>query len=243
MQIPLKYISAGVNSQREEIFYSKSIATVPEKFTPDVLQFKVLTPLFYSSVVRFAHISEFIYSEEFRHDDKQRTFWTSDPQKLLKILGEKQIPEPNRSSPHSSNWMSQVHWATLRLLRRSPQYSIPKEDLQSLESLDASAYHDIRSFRLSALDQFVLSSCKRSQAEEYRIAVNTLLLSDYVAFGIPELLDAFDWCIRLLFCYVFVDFAVDWMHTLFSPCIFMTLSDALVSCNLMHIWWLVKSML
>ena len=243
MQVPLKYIAAGVDSKREEIFYPKAIATVPEKFTPDGLQFKVLTPLFYSSVVRFAHISEFIYSEELRHDDKQRTFWTSDPQKLLKLLGEKQIPDSNRGNPQSSKWISRAQWTVLRLLCRSPQRRAPKEVLQSPESLDDSAYHDIRSFRLSALDHFVLSSCEHLQAEEYRIAVTTLLLSDYVAFGIPELIDGFDWCLRLLSCYIFVDCVVDWVRTLFSPCIFTIVSGTLVSCNLMHIWWLVKSVL
>ncbi|MCJ1287839.1 hypothetical protein MMC26_007191 [Xylographa opegraphella] len=243
VQIPLKYVAAGVDSKREEIFYPKSITTVSEKFAPDGLQFKVLTPLFYSSVARFARISEFIYSEELRHNDKQRTFWTSDPQKLLEILGEKQIPDSDRSNPLSSNWMSQIYWAILRLLRRSPQYSVPESVLQSTRSLDDSANHDTRSFRLSTLDQFVLLSCKHSQSEEYRTAVSTLLLSDYVTFGIPELIDAFDWCIRSFLCYVSVDFISNWMRTLFSPCIFITVSDALVSCNLLHFWWLVKSML
>ena len=243
MRLPLKYTSAGSGSKREETFYPESIATVPDKFKTDGIQFKVLTPLFYSSVVRFAHVSEFIYSEELRHDDKQRTFWTSDPRKLIQLLGEKQIVESSRSNPHADNWWSQVHWAILRLLRRSPQHSVLKEVPQRPESLGFPAYHDIRSFRLSALDQFVLSSCKRSQAEEYRTAVSTLLLSDYITFGNPELIDAFDWCIRLLFCYVFVDTMVDWVHTLFSPCIFMRVSDTLLSSNLIHIWWLVKSML
>ncbi|MCJ1382076.1 hypothetical protein MMC17_005188 [Xylographa soralifera] len=243
IQMPLKYIAAGADSRREEIFYPKSIATVPEKFTPDGLQFKVLTPLFYSSVVRFAHISEFIYSEEFRHDDKLRTFWTSDPQKLLQLLGKKQILDSNRANPCFSGWRSQIQWAILRLLRRSPHNSASKEVEQGPELLKASASRDIRSFRLSTLDQFVLSSCKRLQAEQYRIAVSTLLLSDYLAFGNPELIDAFDWCIRLLFCYAFVDTAVDWVRTLSSPCIFMTASGTLVSCNLIHIWWLVESML
>ncbi|MCJ1438104.1 hypothetical protein MMC27_007491 [Xylographa pallens] len=243
MQMPLKYTSAGTGSKREEIFYPESIATVPEKFTPDGIQFKVLTPLFYSSVVRSAHISDFIYTEELRRDDKQRTFWTSDPQKLRELLGEKQIADSNRSNPHSGIWMRQVPWVLLRFLRSWSQYSVPKEVLQNPDSLDPLAYHDIRTIRLSALDEYVRSNCKRLQTEEYRKAVSTLLLSDYIAFGNPELIDAFDWCIRLLFCYVFVDTAVDWVHSLFSPCIFMRMSDILVSCNLIHIWWFVKSLL
>ncbi|MCJ1387982.1 hypothetical protein MMC18_000825 [Xylographa bjoerkii] len=243
MQMPLKYIAAGTDSKREEIFYPKLATTVPEKFTPDGLQFKVLTPLFYSSIVRFAHIAEFIHSEELLCDDKKRTFWTSDAQKLLQLLGEKQILGLDTTNLSYSNWMSRIQWATLRHLRRSPRYSTTKEVPQGKNVLRGSAYHDIRSFRLSALDQFVLSSCNHSQMEEYRIAVSTLLLSDYVAFGVPELIDAFDLCIRLLLCYVFVDTAVDWVRTLFSRCIFMTFSGVILSCNAVHVWWLFKRML
>ncbi|MCJ1402915.1 hypothetical protein MMC11_006136 [Xylographa trunciseda] len=243
MKMPLKYISAGTDSRREEIFYPISIPTVPERFTPDGLQFKILTPLFYSSVVRFAHIAEFIYSEELLHDEKKRTFWTSDPQKLLQLLSEEQTMDSNTTNLSPNSWMSRTKWATLRHLRRSPQYSNPKEVLQGSEPRKGSAYRDIRSFRLSALDQFVLSNCKRSQAEKYRIAVSALLFSDSFAFGVPELIDAFDLCFRLLLCYVFVGTAVDWVRTLFSPCIFMTVSDILISCNLIHVWWLFKSIL
>ena len=243
MQIPLKYIASGTNSKREEIFYPKTAATVPENFTPDGLHFKVLTPLFYSSVVRYAHITEYIYSEELLHDDKQRTFWTSDPQALLQLLGEKQISDANPTHLRYSSWMSSLQWATLRYLRRSPRSSSTKEVLQRSEPLKGSVYSDIRAFRLSALDRFVVSNCKDSQAEEYRIAVSTLLLSDYIAFGVPELIDALDLCIRLLLCYTFVDTMVQWVHTLFSRCIFMTASSILLSCNAVHIWWLFKSIL
>ncbi|MCJ1471394.1 hypothetical protein MMC13_000033 [Lambiella insularis] len=234
----LKYIASGSDCVREGMLHPASNTVAKEKPNPDTFELKVLTPLFYSTVVRYAHISEFLSSEMLHCDDKQRTFWTSDPEKLLQLLSEKLEYEAVQDTGQA-NQQIPIQWSALRLLRRSPPARVSLTRPHTPAPRTSTPY-DIRSFRLSALDEFVLQHCDFRKARAYRRAVTTLLLSDYIVFGIPEVIDALDLCVRLLLCYLCVDKLVDWWQSFFSPCFFMQKADVLLFCNAIHIWWLLK---
>lgn len=237
----LEYVASGTNCKRKETFYPPSNTVSLENPLPGELELKVLTPLFYSTIARYSHITEIFSAEMLHCDNKQRTFWTSDPEKLLRLFSEKHISELEDGAKVTSQ-KTPIRWSVLRFLRRSPQPRVSPSESQTPHPR-GTIYQDIRSFRLSALDQFVLRQCNVRQSRAYRRAVTMLLLSDYIAFGISELISALDVCMRLLLCYLCVDTALHWWQSLFSPCLSMLRRDVLLSCNAIHIWWLLKMLL
>ena len=198
----VKYIASGTHNLKEEIFYPTDKLYLP--VLPGMgsgygcLEFKVLTPLFYSRLIRFSHISEFISSEILEQDDTNRTFWTSDPTKLLEIFTEKhEWPLPDIDS-RKVGWVEQTRWTILKKLRKSPQKFTPTVTLNDRH------VSDIREFPLSSMDRYVMHLCDEEHTKGYRRAVTTLLISDHLTFGVVEVLDAAHWLIRLTLCYLSV---------------------------------------
>ena len=241
LAVPLKYVTPCVDCQTEELFYPMSFSAIATKGTQNsgpshsTIDFKVLSPLFYSRIVRFAHMAEFLSAELLQYDEKDRTIWVSDPKSVLQIfhVNEQQV-KSNTESTRQLSWLDSIRWTVLRCLRRPPL---------SPKSRDpALAQSDIRRFPLSPLDQFVRHRCEAPQAPKYRQAVTALLASDYVALGVPEIFDVVDRIVRMGLCYFFVTTAADWLQAFRSDSFHLVYLSILERCNLVHLWWFLKSL-
>lgn len=153
--------------------------------------FKVTRPLFYTKIARCTSILEYINAALSEPDPQTATFHTShldliglfkktssansmfemQPWSTEKPSGEKVMLSHTITLPPTS-LLDRIRWASIRLLRRLPS----PHNRYSLSDLDACAV------RLSTIDE--------PKARAYRKAVFRLLLSDYVAFGVPGVIDA-----------------------------------------------------
>ena len=131
--------------------------------------------------------------------------------------------------------LDKARWSFLRYLR----WSLTDNGT----SRGAVRSSDIRRFPFSLLDRYVLGQSDREQAQEYRKAVTAILVSGYVAFGMPELFDAFNTVMCVAMCYAAAVAAQGWFDTLWSRCLFPNYVGILVVCNAVHVWWLVRKML
>ena len=150
---------------------------------------KITSPLFYAHIARCASIPEYIDAALSNPDPKTATFHTSHPHLLIQLLKKDSAPvSPPKLSPpvllqsNPTTHATPPHWLPISLLRRHPS---------ALSDLDVHAAH------LSQTD-------RAHKARAYRTAVFKLLLSDYVAFGIPALLDGAVWIVRIWLCWLCV---------------------------------------
>ena len=242
--VPLEYVAAGTHCLKEETFYPISVAgkQEPDMKEKDVQQktirFKVLTPLFYDRLARYAHLADFLSTEMLQQEEEQRTFWTSDPVRLLQIISGNEPHMSEKSATVTRNALHRVSWTFLKFLRSfgsiQKQATLPEKWPYSITT-------DIRRFPFSSLDEYVLDSEPESRAKDYVRVVTVLLISDHIAFGIPELVDLYDFIIRVILCYVLVNAADSWYATLNSASLHHSIAGFFLRCNLLHMWWLVKS--
>lgn len=145
------------------------------------LEFRVLTPAFYTRFVHYAHDFEAIFSE--LRDNC--TLWVSRPELLPEIfVTKKQAPTLTISSPKDF-----VYFSAIKKMRR-----LPEPIKRPLTSASAPAsqrnttngpYHvqDVRGFRISGLDAWVLSEADLDTKRQYRAIVLRVLLSEWTAWG------------------------------------------------------------
>ena len=131
-----------------------------------------------------------------------------------------------------------TRWRFLRYLRCSPKRDTPSTAVDGATGAAVQS-RGIQGFPMSPLDRHVLGHCNRNhgQAREYRRAVTAILVSDYVAFGMPELLDALEIVVRFALCYSAAGVAMDWIETLPSPCAFPDYTGIRWFCDEIHSWW------
>ncbi|MCJ1232835.1 hypothetical protein MMC14_000789 [Varicellaria rhodocarpa] len=92
----LNYTSCCSTSLQEEEDIFRPSSSTYSPILPTIITFQILTPLFYTRLIHYAHISEFFSSELLKNDDdKDRTFWTSAPEKLLQIFNKNEKKEGN----------------------------------------------------------------------------------------------------------------------------------------------------
>lgn len=197
----LRYISPIPNpsiSAEGETFTPKTSTSTadPEKDEPIV--FKPTTPLFYSRLVRHSRISEFLSSELLRCDDRDRTFWVSHPQLLLKIFEQSRntsvsalsVEEDDNGKERSPSILERYGWRLLHSLRNYHTNPLSVYSSSTTNNNNNEKKSDIRAFTLSPLDHYTKHHLPSSQSSQYRSTVTKILLSDVVAFGYPEVVDA-----------------------------------------------------
>ncbi|KAL8721809.1 MAG: hypothetical protein Q9181_007631 [Wetmoreana brouardii] len=174
----------------------------PESHSPrETIELKVTTPLFYARLVRYSHISEFLSQEILASDDKDRTFYVSHPQPFLHLF-DKATTRPNTRLRNSSNGvpkLDRLRWQFLHWLRNNNRQSPQQQHHQ--QSIEIK---DIRHFGFSPLDRWAMSQTPMVQAQQYRTVVTKILISDIIAFGYPEVLDAAGYLLRVLASWVSV---------------------------------------
>ena len=175
--LSVRYVPSGVTDVADEIYTSHSASERPK--TSEAVEFRVLTPVFYSRFVHYAHDFEGIFSEL----TENATIWVDKPHVLPDVFLKK------GSSPlHASSFTDFVCFKLIQSLRRRPE-RIPQV-LTSAERQTATASAvDIRDFRISSMDAYVLGQGDRDLLASYRAAVLRLFVANHFFLGSTLLLN------------------------------------------------------
>lgn len=221
-------------------------------FTPNALRdssntqqcpvtFKVTSPLFYAQIARCASILVYIKTALSKPDPGAATFHTSRPDLLAKlfeespsvlnlfamwpwwkiILSDKHAMALDSPSLAPASSLGRLRWVLVHLFRRLPSRSHP----YALSDLDAYAVH--------------LPSTDAPKVRAYRKAALKMLLSDYVAFGMPAVIDAALWTIKIWLCWLCVR-SFDGLVGLCNGHRQLTVTEVgkvVIGCMGVHLWW------
>ncbi|KAH6655631.1 hypothetical protein BKA67DRAFT_244462 [Truncatella angustata] len=178
-QLVVHYIPIGVADAKTETIRSRS--TQEKGDIAEVLEFKILAPVFYTRFVCYAHDLEALFCELI----ESCTIWVSRPELLPKLVFKKPSPILNTHNP--------VEFAAFKLiqkLRKRPE-RIEQPLTSSQPPNHTSATHtktDIRNFRLSSMDGYVLNHESTKARRQYRSMLLKLFVADRIALGNPTLL-------------------------------------------------------
>ncbi|KAJ4327319.1 hypothetical protein N0V84_002217 [Fusarium piperis] len=174
--ITVKYIPCGVSGVAEETFSSSS--ATDSSATAESVEIKVLTPIFYSRFVHYAHDFEAVFSEL----AESCTLWVDKPELLPKIFLKKASPPLHTSTPFDF-----LCFQLIKRLRSRPERI--ERPLTSADPTSPSSQGlDIRDFRMSSMDAFVIGQGDTTLKKTYRAAVLRLFFADRIAFGNTDLL-------------------------------------------------------
>ncbi|OHE95317.1 hypothetical protein CORC01_09328 [Colletotrichum orchidophilum] len=189
--IAVRYIPGGTSAAAGtgiETMLSPAAKKNPKR--TEHLDFKVLTPVFYTRFVRYAHDLEAVCCE-FQDNG---TLWISQPELLPKLI--LKTPAPPLKT---TNILDFVYFMAIRALRQRPERierpltSAAKNTGKDGRGGDGNGAGvqkvDIRDFRISSMDGFVLAQTNRQTRSTYRSLVLRSFLADRLALGSVELLD------------------------------------------------------
>jgi len=175
--LAVRYVPPGFTENAAKTILTP--AAREEKGEVEELVLKILTPVFYSRFVCYAHDLE-AFLCEFQDN---ATISISRPDLLPKIVLKKPAP-PLRSS----SYLNFAYFKAIQHLRRRPA-RIERPLTSSAPSAPEAQAFDIRTFRISPMDAFVLShETPRTQAA-YRDNVLRLFFADRLSFGLAPLLE------------------------------------------------------
>lgn len=171
--VAVKYIPSGTIAPGEELMLSPSANRDSEV---EEIEFKILTPVFYTRFVAYAHDLEALFSEL----RESCTIWVSRPDMLPKLL----FKGP-ASALEARNPLDYLCFEAIRYLRRRPEQIVrPLTSNQHHSELPKStSVVDIRDFRISAMDAFVLKQDDTQMRRKYRSLVLKLFVAERLAFG------------------------------------------------------------
>ncbi|KAF2475520.1 uncharacterized protein BDR25DRAFT_213802 [Lindgomyces ingoldianus] len=171
------------------------------------IELRVLTPIFYSRFVHYAHTSEAFDREYLFTDEKNRTIWISNPELLHLLL-------PNRNTPTSEpeslgrqmSYLNELRWMLLRKLRCPPAESAyptkPKPPSFEISNKPSLPFSD--------LDLFQRGPHGRLDSGIYRRTVMQVFLAQRLAFGFVEVVNGVDFLLRTLLCYIGARMLTTW---------------------------------
>lgn len=183
--VVVKYIPSGIEGATTEFMTSPVAKTQPTG--AEEMEFKVLTPEFYIRFVYYAHDLEALFCE-FRENC---TIWVSRPDLLPKLVLKKPLP-----TLKTSNISDFVRFKTIQKLRRPPERIV-----RPLLSSDAPQPRvgqptDLREFRISPMDAYILSLKDFRTRKIYRSSVTRAFVSDRISLGSFELLGLQEFALR-----------------------------------------------
>lgn len=176
--LSVTYVPSGLLESSEETFNSPGAASHPEQ--TECLKIKVLTPVFYSRFVHYAHDFEAIFCEL----AESCTLWVDQPETLPKIFLKKQSP-----SLHVPSFMDYLYFKTIQRLRRRPA-RITRPMTSAGPVGPTTTPEDVRGFRISPMDAFVLQYSSQETRASYRSLLARMFVADRVFFGVPAIIDA-----------------------------------------------------
>ncbi|KZL72163.1 dna-binding wrky domain-containing protein [Colletotrichum incanum] len=181
--IAVRYIPAGIDSAGPEVMQSPAAKKNPKR--TEELDFKVLTPAFYTRFVHYAHDLEAVCCE-FQDNS---TIWISRPDLLPKLILKKPTPPLK-----TTNILDFVYFRAIRALRQRPERierpltSAASPSEGGRDGADSVQKVDIRDFRISSMDGFVLGHSDMQTRSAYRSLVLRTFLANRLALGSVELL-------------------------------------------------------
>lgn len=177
----VKYTAAGIHDASEETMISVSGKHNPSEARN--LELKVLTPLFYSRFVHYAHDLEAFFSEF----NESATIWLSEPSLLPELVLKK--PRPPLIITNLANYF---YFKAIQSLRQRPApIQGPNTSNRPTRCNDSAEKElDIRTFRLSAMDGFIIAERPLAEQRRYRTEVLRLFISDRIGFGSANILRA-----------------------------------------------------
>jgi hypothetical protein len=178
----VKYKAAGISDSQEESMRSDVVSNDPS--ASNTLEFKVLTPVFYSRFVHYAHDLEALCSE---FSDSE-TIWLSQPSLLPQLVLKKPLPPQLLAS-----WTDYIFFKSIQKFRQRPSpIDNPKTSSSGKgpENVIKGTKSDIRTFRLSGMDGYVLAQGTKAEQKIYRAQVLKVFISNYVALGNIDILRA-----------------------------------------------------
>lgn len=204
---PLSYTSPM--SSITETFHPRGSSDSPSVNSfENAIDFQVTSPLFYTQLVRYAHLTEFFTTSLLASTPENRIFFVSDSQRFLTLFDSQAIQIFAVGNPCSNLQrkyrLDSMHWHFLKWLRN--HRSKTSYNNSSKKVIECRA-QDIRTFSLSALDLFSMRDSDGHASSQYRRAVIKVLASDLIAFGQPALIDAFYTATRVILLWFFVQSA------------------------------------
>ncbi|KAI9805748.1 MAG: hypothetical protein M1833_005241 [Piccolia ochrophora] len=215
---------------------TETFRTVGTSDPPQHLTIKISSPIFYSRFVRYAHPMEAVSAEYLCAREDSKTLWTSDPT-LLPVLFERRSSHKESTVAPSHGVADHWRWSIIRYLRRTPS---PPQDNQNPSKAPTQSCEDIRLLPLAPIDEFVIGQCSYEESRDYRRNVMKLFLADYLAFGIPAMLHAYDLVLRCVLVYLGVAGVAGVRHWGLAGGL-VRIAWGLGVCNGMHGWALLKS--
>lgn len=189
--LSVRYVPASVPDAMEEQMLSAA-AEGKLDIAKD-LQFKVLTPTFYSRFVYYAHDFEAIFCEF----NENHTIWLSEPTLLPQLVFKK--PSPPLST---ASYLDYAYFTAIKKLRKLPkktQHPLAPRQIAATQSLG-----DIRGFRLSSMDGYVLAHEEDKVRYIYRHLVLKLFIADRIVWGSIGILSLVALFLRMLLAWIIV---------------------------------------
>ncbi|KAK1829078.1 hypothetical protein QBC39DRAFT_139004 [Podospora conica] len=175
--LAVKYVPPGLTEDTAETILTP--AAREEKGKVEELVFKVLTPAFYSRFVYYAHDLEALLCEF----QENATIYISRPDLLPKFVLKKPSPPLQLFG-----YLDFALFKAIQHLRRRPA-RIERPLTSSAPSAPKAQAVDIRNFRISPMDAFVLAHETPTARQAYRNSLLKLFLADRISFGFVLLLE------------------------------------------------------
>lgn len=177
--LSVKYIPSGIAEGVDELILSPSAAKDSREV--EHLELKVLTPVFYARFVHYAHDLEAFFCEL----NESCTIWVSRPDLLPKFALKRLEPTLRVGDLIDFTWFKIIQRLRVRPERikrplTSSAVPAPAEETSSV---------DIRRFRISSMDNYVLTHEPHHGKAIYRRCVLKLFLAHRVAWGFLPILE------------------------------------------------------
>lgn len=170
------YVPSGIFESGEEIFISSKAPCQSEQ--TQHLKIHILTPVFYSRFVHFAHDFEAIFSEL----AENHTIWVDRPEILPKLFLKQQSPPLRVSS-----FVDFVYFKLIQKLRRRPARIV--RPMTSADRAEPTVNaEDVRSFRISPMDAFVLGHSSEETRGSYRSLLVRMFIADRLFLGMTDVI-------------------------------------------------------
>ncbi|KAN0108898.1 Protein of unknown function (DUF1365) domain containing protein [Hyaloscypha variabilis] len=176
-KLRVRYIPAGLLDISEEVMSSSSAQLAGGEV--DELEIRVLTPIFYSRVVRYPDFPDSIVSEH----QESSTISISSTAQLSKLEWESQVRFP-------LDFWERLSFKVIHALRKRPAPIVcldePKTSPASANTIQNEK--EVRRAVGSSLDVFVLKHSGVAERKEYTSRTLKLVITDHIAFGWAEIL-------------------------------------------------------
>ncbi|KAM0254717.1 hypothetical protein ACHAQJ_006498 [Trichoderma viride] len=178
--LSVTYVPSGVLESDEEMFISSKAPCQSEQIQH--IKIRILTPVFYSRFVHFAHDFEAIFGELVEN----YTIWVDRPEILPKIFLKKQSP-----LLHVPSFVDFLYFKLIQKLRRRPA-RIVRPMTSADKARPTMNPEDVRGFRISPMDAFILEHSNKETRASYRSLLVRMFVADRLFLGMTEIVYALE---------------------------------------------------